>query len=450
MTKKTIETTCVEIDDFGRGIVRIDGTTCFIDDLLPGEKALITTIFEYGRLKDAYIEKRLTSSPHRVTPLCPHYPSCGGCQLLHLDYPSQLIYKTKKVKFLLHKFAHLDIEVEKTLGVDNPTRFRNKVQKPVRMNYRKRLPAAGFYEKDTHRLIEVEDCLMETELSSKITNAVLDLMVDYNYLPFDEDRMTGLVRHVLIKTSSFYKNALVTLVVTKGEVPGRLNFAKDLIKRCPEVSGVVFNVNYRHTNVILGEQDIPIYGHQRIADKIFGRDFLISTQSFYQTNPSQIETLYGTAIELAGLEKTDRVLDAYCGTGTIGLSLSDKVKEVVGVEIVPSAVHDAITNAKINKIKNAHFIKADCTDYLLSTDDKYDVIFMDPPRKGSTPEFLDAVKRIAPRTLIYISCDPVTLSRDLNLLKDTFEIEKVVPVDMFPNTTHVETVALLVLKDFKK
>ena len=204
------------------------------------------------------------------------------------------------------------------------------------------------------------------------------------------------------------------------------------------------NINTRKTNVILGEKDVPVFGHTKIQDMIFDKKFLISTQSFYQVNSHQIETLYGKAIEFAQLKKTDSLLDAYCGTGTIGLCCADKVKDVLGVEIVADAVHDAILNAKINNLTNAHFIKGDATKFILQSDKHFDVIIMDPPRKGSTPEFINAVKRIAPERVVYVSCDPVTLARDLALFKDTYQIEKVQPVDMFPNSMHVETVCCLI------
>ena len=411
MSKRITRTACIGLDDFSRGIVRIDNTTCFVPNLLPGEEADIETIFRYGKLESARVIKRYITSKDRIDPPCPYYPKCGGCQIMHLSYPKQLEYKRQKVQDLLHKFAGLDIEVLPTIGLEHPTRFRNKVQKP--------------------------------ELSNRITNVLLSLFKKYRYPAYDEDKETGLIRHILIKTNRDQSQALVTLVVTNEMLKGRLEFAKELIHKVKEVQGVVLNINPRKTNVILGEQDIRIYGHARISDTIFDQTFLISTQSFYQTNSHQIEVLYGKAIEFAALRKTDSVLDAYCGTGTIGLSCAPHCKNVIGVEIVKDAVHDAITNAKINKITNARFLKGDCTEYMLSTKDHFDVIIMDPPRRGSTKEFISAVKEIKPRTVIYVSCDPVTLARDLNLFKDTYDIVKVQPVDMFPNTLHVETVVLL-------
>lgn len=446
MSRRITKTTCLDLDDFGKGIVRIDDTTCFIDNLLPGEEADIETDFKYGKLAKAKAINRYNDSLDRVHPECKYYPNCGGCQLMHLSYEKQLEYKTKKVKELLHKFAKLDVEVYPCIGLDNPTRFRNKVQKPVRFDNKKKKIKAGFYQSGTHNLIGVEDCLMETPLSNKISNLLVSLFEKYHFTPYHEDAQFGLIRHILIKTNTNQDQALVTLIVTRSDIKGIKDFAKELMKKIPQVVGVVLNINTRKTNVILGEKDVPVFGHTKIQDMIFDKKFLISTQSFYQVNSHQIETLYGKAIEFAQLKKTDSLLDAYCGTGTIGLCCADKVKDVLGVEIVADAVHDAILNAKINNLSNAHFIKGDATKFILQSDKHFDVIIMDPPRKGSTPEFINAVKRIAPERVVYVSCDPVTLARDLALFKDAYQIEKVQPVDMFPNSMHVETVCLLVKK----
>ena len=446
MSRRITKTTCLDLDDFGKGIVRIDDTTCFIDNLLPGEEADIETDFKYGKLAKAKAINRYNDSPDRVHPECKYYPNCGGCQLMHLSYEKQLEYKTKKVKELLHKFAKLDVEVYPCIGLEHPTRFRNKVQKPVRFDNKKKKIKAGFYQSGTHNLIGVEDCLMETPLSNKISNLLVSLFEKYHFTPYHEDAQFGLIRHILIKTNTNQDQALVTLIVTRSDIKGIKDFAKELMKKIPQVVGVVLNINTRKTNVILGERDVPVFGHTKIQDMIFDKKFLISTQSFYQVNSHQIETLYGKAIEFAQLKKTDSLLDAYCGTGTIGLCCADKVKDVLGVEIVADAVHDAILNAKINNLTNAHFIKGDATKFILQSDKHFDVIIMDPPRKGSTPEFINAVKRIAPERVVYVSCDPVTLARDLALFKDAYQIEKVQPVDMFPNSMHVETVCLLVKK----
>ena len=447
MSRRETLVTCTDLDDFGKGIVHIDKTTCFLDNLLPGELALVQTNFKFGKLASAKVTERKTDSPFRVHPECKYYPNCGGCQLMHLSYQEQLVYKTKKVKDLLHKFAKIDFDVNPCIGLDNPTRFRNKVQKPVRFDNKKKKIKAGFYQSGTHNLIGVDDCLMESELSTKISNVLVAMFEKYKYTPYHEDAQFGLIRHLLIKINTEQSQALVTLIVTRSDIKGIKEFAKELMKRVPEVVGLVLNINTRKTNVILGEKDVPVYGHTKIQDKIFDKKFLISTQSFYQVNSHQIETLYGKAIEFADLNKNDTLLDAYCGTGTIGLCCSDKVKEVTGVEIVRDAVRDAKMNAKINNIDNARFICGDATEYMMNSEEHFSVIIMDPPRKGSTPEFINAVKRIAPERAVYVSCDPVTLSRDIGLFSDAYELKKVQPVDMFPNSMHVETVVLLSRKN---
>lgn len=441
MTKRTFKVKASGLDDFGRGIYKDKNQTIFIPDFLPGEEAEIETEYRYGKLSDVKVKKRLKTSPDRQIPPCPYYPSCGGCQLLHLNYQSQLIYKREKVKSLLHKFAHLDFPVSDTVPCVPHYNFRNKVQKPARKIKGK--VELGFYKTNTHDFIPIKKCLMETELSQRISDAVKELLNKYHYDTYDEDKGTGYIRHVLIKTSLHYEEALVTIVTTNSELKGRTNFAKDLMSKVKEVKGVVFNVNPRHTNVILGEKTIPIYGYTHIKDKIFDNDFLISTKSFFQTNSYQIENLYRLGIEGAQLKPTDVVLDAYCGTGTIGISASKYCKQVIGVELEKEAVKDAIRNARINDIENIKFFCADCTDYMLKSQTDFDVIFLDPPRKGSTPEFLNAVNKLEPRRVVYISCEPNTLARDLNILLKKYKVEKVTPVDMFPNTCSVETVVIL-------
>ncbi len=443
MTRKTAKTLCRGIDDFGRGIVSVEGTTAFVPNLLPGEEAEVTTVFSYGKLKEAFVKNRLTTSKDRVKPLCPYYPKCGGCQLRHLSYPKQLEYKREKVKDLLHKFAKIDIDVLPCIGRKDPTRFRNKVQKPVKFSPKQKKAVAGFYANGTHDLVPVEDCLSESTLSNRITNLVLSLLNKYHYPAYDEDKGSGLVRHILIKTNSDLSMALVTLIVTSPLRKRRREFAKELRSKCKEIRGVVLNINDRKTNVILGEKEVRLAGYDKISDKIFGKTFLISSKSFYQTNARQIEVLYGKAREFASLKKDDVVLDAYCGTGTIGLCLADKVEKVTGVEIVKEAVKDAVLNAKINKITNASFINEDCTEYRRKNKGKFSLVIRDPPRRGTTKEFLSALKERRPERVVYVSCDPVTLARDLGERKKDFDVLKVQPVDRFPNSLHVETVVSL-------
>ena len=447
MTKKEIEINCRAIDDFGKGIFDYEGKTYFVDDLLPDEKAIVETTFSFGKIKETKVLKRLSDSKYRVKPLCKYYHKCGGCQLQHLNYQKQLEYKKEKVKNLIKKFASLDIVVSDCIKVDDPFYFRNKIQMPLKKERGKIV--AGFYRQGTHELVKIDKCIIEDKKAEKIIKDVLSVMNEFHLDIYDEDKRKGVFRHLLLKTSSYYDECLLTFVVSDLNVKGRTNFAKKLVEKSPSIKGVIFNLNKRDTNVILGEKEEVIYGKSRIKDRIFDLDFLISSKSFYQTNFKQIENLYKTAIENSSLSKDDVVLDAYCGTGTISLSLARKVKKVIGVEIVKEAVIDARKNASLNKIENAFFINDDCTSYMERNDEKFSVVLLDPPRKGATLSFIKNVFKIKPQKVIYISCDPVTLARDLNIFKENYTVNKVIPVDMFPHSLHVETIVLLEKKPQK-
>ena len=446
MSKQINTYTCLSLDDFGKGIIKDNKNTFFVDNLLPGEKAQIETTFNYGKIKSAKVISLITKSKDRVIPKCKYFSLCGGCSLMHLDYKKQLEYKRNKVKNLIHKFTNIDIEVNDTIPSSDIYNFRNKIQKPLGVS--KGNPYFGYYQESSHKLIKIDECIIESTLSNKICDTILKLIKKYKYTIYNEDTYIGNIRHILIKTSSFLK-CLVTIVTKDENLKGRKEFAKELISYHPEIEGVVLNINKNKTNVILGQKEIPIYGKDFIKDKIFNYIFTISSSSFYQTNSSMVETLYRKAIELASLSKEDRVLDAYCGTGTIGISLSSKVKEVIGIENNPSAIKDAFFNKKRNNINNINFILDDATNYINSTDKTFDVIILDPPRKGTTKEFVFACKKIKPKKIIYISCDPVTLSRDLKYFLPEYKVEVVQPIDMFPHSYHVETVCLLTLKNQK-
>ncbi len=447
MRSETVSLKCVNLDDNGKGIVRYDNQTIFVDNLLKDEVGQIKLTYAYDKLKEAKLVKRETTSKYRLKPKCPYYELCGGCNLMHLEYSKQLEYKQEKVKNLLHKFASLDFEVSPTLGMKEPYNYRNKIQVPVGKNKKGEI-VTGFYSENTHKIVPHLDCLVEDKRAEEIILAFKSLMKKYHIEPYDEDKQTGLIRHIIIKTSYHFNQIMVVLVTSQDEFKGRKNLAKELVDKCNNITCVVQNVNPRKTNVILGEKQRVLYGLGKIKDSIFGLEFLISAKSFYQTNPIQLEVLYKTAIDLAQLEKTDNILDAYSGTGTIGLCASKYVNKVTLVELVKDAYIDGLKNKEINNIENAEFINQDCTKYLVENKDnvKFDVIFMDPPRKGSTKEFLDALINIRPKKVVYISCNPVTLARDLKYLLNDYEVKKVIPVDMFPHTSHVETIVLLILK----
>ena len=451
MRSKLIKQKAVAIDDNGKGIIRFDNQTIFVNDLLPDEEGEIKLIYKFDKLKEAKLIKRLNSSPIRCKPKCAYYSKCGGCNLMHINYQAQLEYKRQKVQNLLHKFAHIDFEVSPCLGMEKPFNFRNKIQVPVGKDKSGKI-ITGFYEENTHQIVPNLDCLVQDIKAKQIILDLKKLMEKYHIEPYNEDTQKGLIRHVIIKTSYHYNQTMVVLVTSQDEFKGRKNLAKELVSLNKDITSVIQNINPRKTNVILGEKERILYGSGKIKDSILGLNFLISSKSFYQTNPIQVEVLYSKAIELAKLKEDQEILDAYSGTGTIGLCASKYVKKVTLVELVKDAYLDGIKNKELNGITNAEFINEDCTKYLVENqnDVHFDVVFMDPPRKGSTPEFLNALKNIKPKTIVYISCNPVTLARDLTYLTDQYELEKVIPVDMFPYTSHVETVACLQLKNISK
>ena len=309
---------------------------------------------------------------------------------------------------------------------------------------------SGFYRSGTHKIIPIDKCWIEDPKASKIISELKNLMKEFHYSPYDEDTRTGLIRHVLIRTSYHYDEVMVTIVTNQDEFRGKNNFVKEWVKRCPNIKSLIQNINTRDTNVILGEKERTLYGPSVIKDSILGVDFLISSKSFFQVNPVQVEKLYGKALEFANLSKEENVLDAYCGIGTISLCASKYCKKVTGVEIVREAIMDAKKNAKLNNITNAEFLLGDAGEVfekLTAQGEKYSTVFVDPPRKGLDQKFIDTLLRLKPEKVVYVSCEPETLARDVALLSEKYEVNTVQPVDMFPMTFHVETVVSLRLKE---
>ncbi len=437
------ELTCVALDDMGRGVCRDQEMTFFIDGLLPSEKCLAEITYQRKNLGFGRIFKLLTTSPDRVAPTCPGYPYCG-CSLTHLAYSARLEYKQSMIHNLIHKFAGLDIPVLPTIPCPELKGYRNKVQKPV--GGKRGDLILGFYKPMSHELSPCVACESESPLSQRISQALLPILNQAGYEPYDEDRGTGQLRHVLIKTSRAFDEALVTIVSADPQIEHLALVGEKLHEAVPQVKGLILNINTARTNVILGVRERLVWGEPKIRERVLGKEFTISSKSFFQTNPVLLDTLYSTAIECAQLTGTERVLDAYCGTGTIGLCLADSCRNVTGVESEVSSFQDARENARINGIRNAFFRNEDCTEFMRLTKAKFEVVVLDPPRKGTTPQFIHALERIAPQRVVYISCDPSTLARDLKLLTASYRVESVQGVDMFPNTHHVETVCSLVRK----
>lgn len=435
--------TCTDISSEGKGVVKINKDIIFVDGLFIGEEADIEIKYQRSGVLYGKVKKLYKTSKNRIQPLCKVCTSCGGCQYQQLAYEEQLNIKTNRVKASLNHIAKIkDIKVNKCLGMNDPYFYRNKIQMPYGKD-RKGNIVYGFYKENSHEIIPIRECKIEDKRASEILWDIKEILKDINIPIYNEDTGKGILRYVLIKTSKHFDEIMVVLVTSMKNFPGQKNFIDALIKKHPEITTVVENINHRHTNVILGEEEKILFGKGYIKDTIMGLDFEISASSFFQVNPTQVEVLYGEALKLLDDDKNQIVLDAYSGVGTIGLIASRKAKEVLSVEINKSASRDAKKNAKRNNIGNIKFYNDDAGNFINHYDGKLDVVIMDPPRKGSSKDFLNALLNKLPSKIIYISCDPETLARDLEILKDKYNIEIVQPVDMFPMTAHVETVVLL-------
>lgn len=373
---------------------------------------------------------------------CPYAKKCGGCDYQGVPYEEQLKQKQKTVQSLLGKFA----KVAPILGAECPEHYRNKVH-GIFGRDKKGNVYTGIYEEKSHRIVPVEDCGIEDEKATAILKTLCVMAKEFKLQVYDEDRETGLLRHALIRVGRSTGEIMVVLVLSSPILPSKNNFTKELCRRHPEITTIVLNVNPKHTSMVLGERNITLYGKGYIEDLLCGLRFRISPSSFYQINSEQTQLLYQKAMEYAELAGKERVIDAYCGIGTIGMSVSSKAGEVLGVELNKDAVRDAISNARLNQLKNIRFYNEDAGKFMVRMAQKHekaDVVIMDPPRSGSTPEFIESVNVLKPKRVVYVSCDPTTLKRDLELfLKKGWKVQKVQPVDMFPYTRHVETVVKL-------
>lgn len=373
---------------------------------------------------------------------CKVYKKCGGCRFLDVSYEEHLKHKEKQVKELCGKFGGFD----PIIGMSNPYHYRHKVHAVFGEDRRHNI-ISGTYEEKTHKIVQVENCLLENPDADRIILTIRKLLKSFKIKPYNEDTGLGLFRHVLIRCGRNTGEILVILVLASPILPSKNNFVKALLKEHPEITTVVLNVNNRGTSMVLGEKDYVLYGKGYIEDTLCGKTFRISPQSFYQVNPEQTEVLYNKAMEYAGLTGKEVVFDAYCGTGTIGLIASEHAKQVIGVELNKAAVADARLNAKRNAVKNITFYEKDAGQFMVQMAEErttVDVVFMDPPRSGSDEAFLSSLVRLAPKRVVYVSCNPETLARDLEYLKKHgYSMKKGVAVDMFPWTGHVETVCLL-------
>jgi len=427
------ETVLIEkLGIYGEGIARIDGYTVFVDGALPGE----TVEIEWTERKKTYgrasLKKLVAPSPERVIPPCPVFGKCGGCQLMHLSYEKQLEFKRERVVDAFERIGKLGpIPIEPCFPSPSQLSYRNKIQLPVNLNPLQ----IGLYAQNSHRLIDIDHCYIHCTAGEKIYSAIRSIL---SHTPFPDS-----LRHILIKTAVHTNQILVILVTPDSPSAALVSIAKRILDSMEEVKGVVHNLNRKTGNIILGPTFQTLAGEGAIEEKICGLIFRVSPASFFQVNPYQVENLYRKVEELAALDGTQRLLDAYCGVGTLSLILSGKAKETIGVECVPEAIRDAETNARRNGITNAKFV-CDTAERFVPSLKGIDVALLNPPRKGCEPEVLQKLAGLRPSKIIYVSCDPATLARDLSFLsKEGFKVKGAFPFDLFPQTAHVETVALI-------
>lgn len=440
-----IKGTCVDISSEGKGVVKYGNDVIFCDGLFIGEEALISLLYKRAGVYYGKVKQLLKISKDRIEPKCKICTSCGGCQYQQIAYYKQLEYKTKRVENAFKRIAGIDYQIPLCLGMDNPYFYRNKIQVPFQKD-KKGNVIYGFYRENSHEIIKVKQCYIESPLSSKILWDIKLLLEKYHISTYNELTKKGVFRYVLIRTSKRLDALMVVLVTTSLYFKGLNLLVDSLLKKHPEITTLIINENNKKTNVVLGENNRIMFGEGFIKDDILGLDFEISPKSFFQVNPTQVEVLYQKALSLLD-EKDQIILDAYSGVGTIGLIASKKAKKVISVEIVEQAHKNAIMNAKRNNINNIEFFMDDASNFIRKYQGDIDVVIMDPPRKGSDQIFLQTLIDKKIKKIIYISCDPETLARDVKYLSNDYTVNYVQPVDMFPQTSHVETVACLRLKE---
>lgn len=428
----------------GEGVGYLDGFTIFVDGALPGEKIEAQIVHAKKRYGSARLLSILEPSPDRVEPSCPLFGQCGGCQLMHLSYKKQLEVKREKVVEALARIGKIsDCHVAPCIASPSPYFYRNKIQMPVREG--KNGMQIGLYARSSHDLVEVESCFIHNSLGNEIYSKVKEILYHFSIDPYDPVTKKGELRHLLIKSAAHTEEVLVVLVTNQTKSPLLSRIAKAIIEASPHVKGVVHNFHNGADNVILGDVYEILEGEGFIRDRLCGLEFSVSPASFFQVNPSQAEFLYAKALEYADLKGDETVLDAYCGVGTLSLIFAKKAKRVIGVEWVSQAIEDAKKNGKLNNIGNVTFVCSSSEEFIASLE-TVDLILLNPPRKGCEISFLKGIQRLKPKMLIYISCDPATLARDLALLVQFgYRICEVQPFDMFPQTAHVESVVKLSL-----
>ena len=435
----------------GEGIAKIDDFTIFINGAIKGEicKILIVKInksFAFGKLIEV-----LKPSENRTIPDCSTYKRCGGCNLRHIKYEETLKIKKEMIQNLVNKSLNKKIDVNNVIGMENPYYYRNKLQYPVGKN-KDGIPVMGVFASRTHEIIPVENCLIQNKKAQEVANAIFKFIKENNISIYDEKTMNGEIRHIVVKIGVKTNEIMCILVSNTNSFDMEKELIEDITSNFPNVKTIIKNINNKNTNVILGDKNVVLYGDGFIHDKLGDFTFKISAKSFYQTNPTQTEVLYNKAIQFAKLDKDDILCDLYCGIGTIGIFASGKVKKVYGIEIVGEAVEAAKENAKLNGVKNIEFIAGDVERAFKELIEKHNVqptaIIVDPPRRGLDATTINKMLELEVKKLVYVSCNPATMVRDIKILEEKYKVKEIQPVDMYPYTSHVESVAVLELKKY--
>jgi 23S rRNA (uracil1939-C5)-methyltransferase len=428
----------------GFGIGRYGDFVIFTPQCAIGDKIKAKIIYIKKNMAYAKLEQVMIASPSRINPDCDVFYQCGGCVFRHISYQEELKIKQQRVKDSLEKIGHISISPEPIIGCDKINEYRNKAQYPVAYDNKLLI---GFYAQGSHRIISCKSCLLQPKVFENLLAAFEQWIIDNNISIYNEKTGEGILRHIYMRQAEVTSEVMLCAVINGDDMPKKQSLIEYIIKSVPQVVSIVVNINKQNTNIILGNKCKTIWGKDTITDILCGLKIEISPLSFYQVNRTQAENLYNIAAEFAQLSSEETLLDLYCGTGTIGLSMARKVKKVIGVEVVPQAVVNAKSNAKINNIENAEFICADAEEAaqrFLSDEYKIDVVVIDPPRKGCTPETIHSIVKMQPKRVIYVSCDPATLARDISLFEiNSYKCIKVQPVDMFARTSHVECVVLM-------
>ncbi|PMB94601.1 23S rRNA (uracil(1939)-C(5))-methyltransferase RlmD [Staphylococcus sp. UMB0328] len=435
----------VDLTHEGHGVVKIDRYPIFIPNTLIDETIEYKVIKVKKNFAIGKLIKVITESDARVEPPCIYYYKCGGCQLQHMSYQAQLNMKKEQVVNLFHRKAKFTNTVIKdVVGMEDPWRYRNKSQIPVGLS-KDQLPIMGFYRQRSHDIIDMDSCLIQDQQHQQVMNDVKQLISDLNISIYNEKTKKGLLRHLVVRTGH-YTNQLMIILVTNGKAFKQAESMVDaLVRKYPNITSIKQNINDAHSNVIMGRHSMTIYGEEEIEDQLSEITFNISDQSFYQINSHQTEKLYQQALDYAQLTGNEIVLDTYCGIGTIGLYMASNAKHVYGVEVVSSAIKDANRNATINQLENTTFVCGKAEEVILkwkAEGIRPDVVMVDPPRKGCDETFLETLLELNPKRIVYISCNPSTQQRDAHILNHQYDLKEITPVDMFPQTTHIETVAL--------